>query len=161
MHELLINQCIQNLRSDSYPNFNIELQDCFVFKPVSLVPSCWKRMWSTLGVYMHLQKSQMLRGVGKHVYPTVPARLVETWVCNSNDSLEMPKSATLATKFSSSRMLVGFTSRCIMGGSYEIWKQSQANIRRLDHLKIKIKQTVYGQQNQSSSTIPQILTSLK
>ena len=32
--------------------------------------------------------------------------------------MEIPKSATLATRLSSSKMLLGFTSRCITGGSY-------------------------------------------
>lgn len=51
-------------------------------------------------------------------HPAVPAGRVEMWVNESWFSLDMPKSETLAIKFSSSNMLLGLTSRWITGGSY-------------------------------------------
>lgn len=73
-------------------------------------------------VYRQEQDSQqrvtehMMNGV-VYTYPAVPAGLVEMWVMNSGVSLEIPKSATLAIRNSSRRMLLGFMSLCITGGS--------------------------------------------
>mgnify|MGYP007129926008 CR=1 FL=1 len=51
-------------------------------------------------------------------YPAVPAGLVDTCVSISGWTLDMPKSETLAVILPSSRMLLGFTSLWITGGSW-------------------------------------------
>lgn len=76
-----------------------------------------------------------------YVYPAVPAGLVDTWVSISGDSLEMPKSATLATRFSSSKMLVGFTSLCITGGSWTAFESNDGPCQSYN------KQMFYYQHN--------------
>ena len=53
-----------------------------------------------------------------NTYPAVPAGLVDTCVSSSGLALDMPKSATLAIILPSSRMLLGFTSLWITGGSW-------------------------------------------
>lgn len=54
---------------------------------------------------------------GAMLLTSVPLTWVETWPFSLSDtSLDKPKSATFAVKFSSSKILVDFTSLWIMGG---------------------------------------------
>ena len=58
-------------------------------------------------------------------YPGVPTTFVETWVPPSpGKTLDRPKSASLAWKFSSNKMFVDFTSRWIIGGLQPLCKYS-------------------------------------
>lgn len=83
---------------------------------VSIYISCWgKKIVRSLS--HDTDRNTKGLAIWKAPYPAVPARSVDIWVSSRDDVLEMPKSATFAVNESSSKMLAGFTSLWMTGGS--------------------------------------------
>ena len=76
-------------------------------------------------------------------YPAVPAGLVDTCVSISGFAFDMPKSATLAIILPSSRMLLGFTSLWITGGSW-IHNGIVHHLPHISHIHTWIKYIFQG-----------------